>query len=185
MKTERSGEFYDPESGAELLSTTQAARFLNYHAMSILRLASRGTLRPHSRAGKSLLFLRTELEQFIDSSAWASRKAGARFLPNPPPQPHAVDKPEAVVTSPGGKRPRVFEKIAAFNWSDIPKIRAWMNKFHKKTPFRITIQMPDGSGWQMDFRASAAELDHYGELPHVKRRRSSRRRKSGATWLIG
>jgi excisionase family DNA binding protein len=73
-KTKNRVGITDTDSGTKLLSSAEAAEYLGYHPVSIRRLVSRGDLRPHTKVGKSLLFLRAELDVFRMGNAWARNK---------------------------------------------------------------------------------------------------------------
>ena len=73
-KTKNRVGITDTDSGTKLLSSAEAAEYLGYHPVSIRRLVSRGDLRPHTKVGKSLLFLPAELDLFRMGNAWARNK---------------------------------------------------------------------------------------------------------------
>lgn len=168
---------YDEESGAKLFSAEEAARYLKYHPVSFRRLVSRGDIHPHTKVGIALLFLREELDRFKYESPWASKKARVRFIPNPPPMPTTKKDMMAVVTVEVERRNRLFKRLSAFHWDEIPAIRAAVDRRFGKVPFHITIESPDGCGFELNFHPSVMEADHYDKLRG--------RKKGGTPWLVG
>ena len=178
MKPSQVINLFDSMTGAKLLTANEAATYLQYHPVSIRRLVSRKDLRPHTRAGKTLLFLREELERFKMENPWASRKAKIRIFPNPPPTPYPNKVMQAVVTLKSRGKERAFSRIKVFHWEDIPLIRSRIDQKHGNVPFRISIQSPDGAGWELSYYSSCIELDQYRELNRSKR-------GHGIPWLVG
>lgn len=172
------GTLADPESGAKLLSAAQAARYLDYHPVSIRRLVVRGDLKPHSKVGHAFLFQREELDRFKYSNAWASKKAGITFLPNPPPMPTTGRALRAVVTVTKGRKEKLYKRLNVFHWEDIPSLRSQVDSKFGKVRFTITVQLPDGCGFELKFLPSLLEASQYEKL-------GIKRRGKGEAWLIG
>lgn len=149
----------DPESGAKLLTSAEAGRYLKYHPGSLRRLVSSGDLRPQMKVGRVLLFLREELDRFKYGSAWASRKSGIKSPPNPPAAPSARQTMTAVVTVTVNGRDKVFKNLKAFHWEDVPTIRSQVDTRYGKTGFHITVEPPDGCAYVIRFHPSAIGAD--------------------------
>lgn len=169
-RVKRADYLSDPLSGASLLTAGEAAHYLNYHPVSIRRLVSLGDLRPYKKVGRALLFMREEVERFKYASPWARGKAGVEPRTGPAPLPSTRQSLRAVVTVTAGGRARVFKRLKAFGWQDIPALRAQVDARHGRVPFCITVELPDGSGCELRFHPSAAETEHYGALNAAKGR---------------
>lgn len=154
----------DPDSGAKLLTSAEAGRYLKYHPGSLRRLVSSGDLRPQMKVGRVLLFLREELDRFKYGSAWASRKSGIKSLPNPPPKPSSREHMAAIVTVTLDGRDKAFKRLKIFRWEDIPTIRSQVDTRYGKVSFCITIEPPDGCAYEVRFHPSALAAEHYGIL---------------------
>lgn len=166
---------HDRATGGELLTIQQVADYLHYHPVSIRRLVSQGGLRPYSVSGKAHVFRKVDIERFRYSSPWASRKSKIKYFPNPPLPEHSPQQMKAVVVL--GTKERVVKELRAFQWKEIPLIRAKVEHEFGGEPFTIAVQGPDGSGWEVSFRKN------YLEIPNHDLLNSSRNRKKDF-WLI-
>jgi len=160
---------FDPSSGVKLLTVKEAAKYLKYDPVSIRRLVGRNDLHPHSRMGNSLLFQQEELDRFKNTSLWAMKKSKVRFLHNPPPAPSSRKELRAVVTVDVKDKNIVFKRLTIFHWEDVPAIRAQIDNKFGKNSFQITIEAPDGCGYEINFSTSSMEMEHYHKLPGHKK----------------
>ena len=76
--------FYDHDTGTRLFTIQQAAEYLHYHPYSVYRLVVQKSLKPYRKAGRTLLFLKEELDRYRAGNAWASQKATFSTLDLPP-----------------------------------------------------------------------------------------------------
>lgn len=145
---------YEPGTGAELFTSREAARFLNYHPVAFRRLVSTGKIHVHSRTGNYPLFLREELEKYQLTNKWAGKKAKLKGKPDPAHAPTAKDGVLAIVTASHNKKSVLAEKISDFKWADMPAICARVAAKYGEIPFQITLELPDGAGFTIVFRPS-------------------------------
>lgn len=152
METSKSATLYDPSTGTQLLTSNQAAEYLDYHVVSIRRLVGDGTLKPAKKAGKTLLFQREDLDRFRATSAWASRKAAIERPLNPPQQP--PDRLEATIRLDfglGSVLRQPMEPIMDFSWNQVPLIRAEIDNKYGNVPFEIEVKSPEGGLWSVSY----------------------------------
>lgn len=142
-------------TGAELFTSREAARFLNYHPVAFRNLVSKGKIRVHSRTGNYPLFLREELEKYQATNKWAGRKA--KVKPAAAPAPATMGRIIAVVTATHKKKEVIVEKLTDFKWDAVPAIRARVSAKYGKVQFQISLGLPDGVGCTIAFHASSAE----------------------------
>ena len=140
---------------------------------------SRGDLRPHTKVGRTLLFLREELDRFKYDNPWASKKAHVKAIPNPPPMPSTKQEMRAVVTVLVERKERIFKRLPSFQWEDIPGIRAQVDSKFGNVTFFVTIESPDGCGYELSFHPSCMEAPHYTKL------RGRLKPGEGVAWLVG
>lgn len=146
---------YEPGTGAELFTSREAARFLNYHPVAFRRLVSTGKIHVHSRTGNYPLFLREELEKYQVTNKWAGKKAGLKGKPGAANPPSAKSGVLAIVTANHNKKDAAVEQISDFKWADMPAICARVSAKYGKIPFQITLELPDGSGFTIVFHPAA------------------------------
>jgi hypothetical protein len=146
---------YEKETGSELYTSREAARFLAYHPVAFRRLVSTGKIRIHSRAGNYPLFLREELEKYQAVNKWAGKKAKLKGNSRAAAAPADRKGILAVVTVVRNKKPVVLEKISDFIWEDMTAICARVVAKHGKIPFQVALELPDGSGFTILFQPSA------------------------------
>lgn len=143
---------YDPQTGARLLTVKEAAEYLNYHPFSIYRLVMQGVLTAHRRAGKTLLFIKEELDRFKLNNAWAAAKASLE-KPSTPPEhaPPHLTADIKVYHGLGPMFPSYVESIENFTWEQIPLIRARVDSKYGNKPFDTQIKSPDGGIWTVSY----------------------------------
>ena len=99
------------------------------------------------------MFLKTELERFKSSNAWAARKAEImriKDLPPPPPsQLSAKVRLELPLISPFSAP---IETIDDFTWNELPHIRARIHQVHGDVAFVVEVSGPDGASWSIDYQ---------------------------------
>ena len=147
MVTSKPDRFYDPDTGSQLLTTKEAAVCLSYHPYSVYRLVLQGALRPHRKAGKTLLFLTEDLARYKASHAWAARKGAQAPLPEPPSAPPS-HLTATVSVNVGFEllRPHVVT-ISDFTWDQVPLIHARTQEQYGQRPSTIEVKGPmDGPG---------------------------------------
>ena len=151
MVTSKPDRFYDPETGSRLLTTKEAAVCLSYHPYSVYRLVLQGALRPHRKAGKTLLFLTEDLARYKASHAWAARKGDQVPLatPSSAPPSHLT---ATVSVNVGFEllRPHVVT-ISDFTWDQVPLIHARTQEQYGQRPSTIEVKGPDGGTWSIDY----------------------------------
>jgi excisionase family DNA binding protein len=143
---------YDPDTGAKLLTVREAAEYLSYHPFSLYRLVMQGALKPHRKAGRSLLFLKEELDRFKLTNAWAARKASLEKPSDRPEEP--TPDLTADVEFDGIVLPVLshkVESIAHFTWDKIPLIRAMVDRKYGDRRFAIKVKSPDGGLWTVSY----------------------------------
>lgn len=148
MSKRKTEVLYEKGTGAELFTSREAARFLDYHPVAFRNLVSKGKIRVHSRTGNYPLFLREELEKYQLTNKWAGRKAKVK------PTAVPINKIRAVVTAAHGKR-EVIEELNDFKWADLPAIRARTIASRGRIHFQITVELPDGTGCSILFSPPA------------------------------
>ena len=153
MPKRKTDVLYEKGTGAELLTSKEAARFLGYHPVAFRNLVSKGKIRVHSRTGNYPLFLREELQQYQATNKWAGRKA--KVKPAALALPALTDRTQATVTATLGRKEIIVEKLDDFKWDDAPAIRARVSARHGRVPFRIDLELPDGAGCTIAFHAAA------------------------------
>lgn len=155
MSKRKTDILYEKGTGAELFTSREAARFLNYHPVAFRYLVSKGKIHIHSRTGNYPLFRREELERYQATNKWAGKKARLKAKPGTPPA-HTGDKGiPAVVTISHKKKEIVVENLVDFKWENVPAITARVAAKYGKIPFRITLELPDGTGFTIIFHISA------------------------------
>ncbi len=83
-KLKTDSPFYDHDTGTRLFTIRQAAEYLHYHPYSVYRLVVQKSLKPYRKAGRTLLFLKEELDRYRAGNAWASQKATFSALADAP-----------------------------------------------------------------------------------------------------
>jgi len=143
--------FYDPDTGSRLLTTKEAAVCLSYHPYSVYRLVLQGDLRPHRKAGKTLLFLTEDLERYKASHAWAALKGGQAS-----PSKQSTASPShltaTVVINVGFDllRQHVLT-ISDFTWDQVPLLHAKTQEQFGQRPSTIKVKGPDGGTWSINY----------------------------------
>ncbi len=151
MKKSESSPLYHPATGSQLLTTAEAAAYLNYHVVSVSRLVQKGVLKPFCSAGKTLLFQRNDLDRFRLTSRWAARKTGVETASVPAPGRAGGLRAQVKVdfgTAPFYEHP--VRTIDDFTWEMIPRIRADVDNKYGARCFRIEVESPDGSTWSVE-----------------------------------
>ncbi len=143
--------FYDSDTGSRLLTTKEAAVCLSYHPYSVYRLVLQGALRPHRKAGKTLLFLTEDVERYKASHVWAIRKGTQAPLPEPASAPpsHLTATVSVNVGFDLLRQPVVT--ISDFTWDQVPLIHARMQEQFGQRPSTIEVKGPDGGTWSIDY----------------------------------
>ncbi|OQA07484.1 MAG: hypothetical protein BWY65_01859 [Firmicutes bacterium ADurb.Bin373] len=185
MQKNTAGIVYDKNTGMELFTSKEAARFLHYHPVAFRHLVSTGKIRVHSRAGNYPLFIREELEKYQLTNKWAGKKAKIKTLPNPPPAPTGKKGILAVVTASYKKKDVVLEKLNNFKWDDVPAIRAKVASKHGRIPFQINLELPDGTAFTINFHTSTTEAEAHKTMARNAPKPLWGKRKDGTAWLIG
>ena len=155
-------------TGSELFTSREAARFLDYHPVAFRRLVSTGKVRMYSRTGNYPLFLREELEKYQATNKWAGKKARLKGRPAQTPAHTGNKGILAVVTASRKGKEIVVENLAGFKWGDVPAILARVAAKYGKIPFRITLELPDGTGVTILFHTSAPKAEARKKLPNRK-----------------
>lgn len=155
MSKRKTEILYEKGTGAELFTSREAARFLDYHPVAFRHLVSKGKIPIHSRTGNYPLFLREELEKYQVTNKWAGKKAGLKGKPGAANPPSAKSGVLAIVTVNHNKKNAVVEQISDFKWADMPAICAKMAAKYGKIPFQITLELPNGASFTIVFRPSA------------------------------
>ncbi|MET0517026.1 MAG: helix-turn-helix domain-containing protein, partial [Nitrospiraceae bacterium] len=139
--------FYDHDTGTRLFTIRQAAEYLHYHPYSVYRLVVQKSLKPYRKAGRTLLFLREELDRYRAGNAWASQKMSFRTLADAPK--HLPPKMTATVYLLGGFEllPNKIETLSSFSWEMIPLIHARIQEHYRKRPSKIEVLSPEGGTW--------------------------------------
>lgn len=184
MQKKTAGIVYDQETGAELLTSKAAAHFLHYHPVAFRHLVSTGKIRAHSRAGNYPLFLREELQKYQLTNKWAGKKAKITALPNPPPAPTGKKGILATVTASHKRKEVVLEKLKNFRWNDVPAIRARIAAKCGKIPFQVTLELPDGTAFTINFHTSTTEAEAHKTMVRNAPKPLWGKRKDGTAWLI-
>ncbi len=142
---------YDPQTGSKLLTLKEAAVYLNYHNFSVYRLVSQGILKPQ-KIGRTLLFLKADLDRYKVSNEWAARKASIEHEPEAAETEQTLNIKATIKVDLGfGFLYGQDESIDNFSWQDIPLIRARLTEKYgdiMKT-FEITVNTPDGWIWHI------------------------------------
>lgn len=154
MSKRKTDVLYETGTGAELFTSREAARFLDYHPVAFRRLVSTGKVHIHSRTGNYPLFLREELEKYQVTNKWAGKKAKLKGKPSAMPSTTARNGILAVVKVNHNKRNVVVEELNDFKWEEVPAIRARVAAKHGKIPFQITLELPDYAGFTIIFHPS-------------------------------
>lgn len=157
MSKRKTDVLYETGTGAELFTSREAARFLDYHPVAFRRLVSTGKIHVHSRTGNYPLFLREELEKYQVTNKWAGKKARLKGKPGAAPSSIGKTGILAVVTANHNKKDLVVEELSDFKWEDVPAIRARVAAKYGKIPFQITIKLPDGAGFTIIFHPSVSK----------------------------
>ncbi len=155
MLKRKTDVLYEKGTGAELFTSREAARFLDYHPVAFRNLVSKGKIRVHSRTGNYPLFLREELEKYQATNKWAGRKA--KVKPSAAPSLAPIGGIHAIVTATHKRKEVVVEEMNDFKWAEVPAIRARVTAKYGKVPFQIALELPDGSGSTIIFHTSAPE----------------------------
>lgn len=155
MSKRKTDVLCEPGTGAELFTSREAARFLNYHPVAFRRLVSTGRIHVHSRTGNYPLFLRLELEKYQTTNKWAEKKAKLKVKPAQTPTPTANKETLAVVTAHHKKQEITIENLTDFKWEDVPAIRARVAAKYGKIPFQIALKLPDGTEVTIVFKPSS------------------------------
>lgn len=151
MLKRKTDVLYEKGTGAELFTSREAARFLDYHPVAFRNLVSKGKIRVHSRTGNYPLFLREELEKYQATNKWAGRKAKVK------PAAAPMGGIRAAVTATPNKKEIIVEELNDFKWDAVPAIRARVTAKYGKTPFRINLELPDGAGCTITFEAKTSK----------------------------
>lgn len=168
MSKNKTDILYEKGTGSELFTSREAARFLDYHPVAFRRLVSTGKVRMYSRTGNYPLFLREELEKYQITNKWAGKKAMLKARPAQPPASTGNKGILAVVTASPKRKEIIVENLAGFKWEDVLAIRARVAAKYGKIPFRITLELPDGTGFTILFHTSAAKAEARKKLPNRK-----------------
>lgn len=147
MSKRKTDVLYEMCTGAELFTSREAARFLDYHPVAFRHLVSTGKIHIHSRTGNYPLFLREELEKYQATNKWAGKKAKLKGKPGAALPPTGNKAILAVVTASHNKKDVVVEKLKDFKWADVPAISARVAAKYGKVQFKIDIDSPDGNGF--------------------------------------
>ncbi|MDO8806298.1 MAG: helix-turn-helix domain-containing protein [Elusimicrobiota bacterium] len=159
MSKRKTDILYEKGTGLELFTSREAARFLDYHPVAFRNLVSKGKIHIHSRTGNYPLFLREELEKYQTTNKWAGKKANLKTKPDQPPAHTSSRGILAVVTATHKRKEIVIENLTGFKWEDVPAIRARVAAKYGKIPFRITLELPDDTGFTIVFHPSAKRAD--------------------------
>ena len=151
MKPGKSDNFYDHETGSRLLTAKEVARYLKYHRYSVYRLIVQGQLCPRRKAGKTLLFLKEDLDRYKATNAWAARKAHAAVLHEEIPPPPARLTAKVSISLGFDLLQQETETVAAFTWDQIPLIHARTQERYGERPSTITVNGPDGGTWRVTY----------------------------------
>lgn len=162
--------FYDPDTGSRLLTTKEAAVCLSYHPYSVYRLVLQGALRPHRKAGKTLLFLTEDLTRYKASHAWTARKGAQAHLATPAPAP-PLHLTATVAINVGFDllRHHVLT-ISNFTWDQVPLIHARTQEQFGQRPSTIEVKGPDGGTWSIDYEPPTwlAQIKH--KIQRIRKR---------------
>jgi excisionase family DNA binding protein len=151
MATLTPDRFYDPDTGSRLLTTKEAAVCLSYHPYSVYRLVLQGDLRPHRKAGKTLLFLTEDLERYKARHAWASRKGAKASLPKPSSAPPLHLTATVAINVGFDLLRQQVVTISDFTWDQVPLIHARTQEQYGQRPSTIEVKGPDGGTWRIDY----------------------------------
>lgn len=143
--------FYDYDTGSRLFTAKQAAAYLHYHPVSIARLVMQGALRPYRRAGRTLLFLKEELDRYQARNAWAARKMSMEPLTEVPPLPPSALTATVSVNLGFELLWKEVERVPEFRWEQIPLLRARCQEQYSERPTRIEVHGPDGGTWTITY----------------------------------
>jgi excisionase family DNA binding protein len=137
LKSDR--PFYDHATGTRLFTIRQAAEYLHYHPYSVSRLVVQRSLKPYRKAGRTLLFLKEELDRYRAGNAWASQKASFSVLADAPK--HLPPKLSASVYLTDGFAllPHRVESLPSFTWEMIPLIHARIQEQYGRRPSKIEV----------------------------------------------
>lgn len=156
MKTPKENGLYDPQTGSRLLRIKEVAAHLGYHPFSVYRLVARGVLKPDQSAGRTLLFLKENIDRFRVSSASAAEKAPIERLQTVP------DKPVSALTAKVKIELSLLPVISIpvismedFTWDQVPLIRAQVDNGYGNKRFEIEIKSPDGAAWTVTYEPPA------------------------------
>lgn len=142
----KEGYLYDPGTGEELLTTKQAAEYLDYHYDYMRKIASEGKIKFHQLAGKTLLFKKKDLNIYlakIKDNTDNSREKTENL-------PENLKAEISIDQGTGHLWEHPYKEINDFKWEQLPLIKAEINsKFGKDLPFTIEIASPDGSSWEI------------------------------------
>ena len=146
-KLKTDSPFYDHDTGTRLFTIRQAAEYLHYHPYSVYRLVVQKSLKPYRKAGRTLLFLREELDRYRAGNAWASQKASFSALANAPKR--LPPKMSATVYLTGGFEllPQKVDSLPSFSWEMIPLIHARIQEQYGRRPSTIEVLSPEGGTW--------------------------------------
>ncbi len=154
MPKRKTDVLFEPGTGAELFTSREAARFLDYHPVAFRYLVSKGKIHVHTRTGNYPLFLREDLEKYQITNKWAEKKAKLKGKPSAATSPTGKTGILAVVTAKHNKKYLVVEELSDFKWEDVPAIRARVAAKYGKIQFQLTLKLPDGAGFTIIFHPS-------------------------------
>jgi excisionase family DNA binding protein len=162
MKDRKSDSFYDHETGSRLMTAREVARYLKYHRYSVYRLIVQGHLRPRRKAGKTLLFLKEDLDRYKATNAWAARKANTGVLQEEiPPAPSQLTAKVSISLG-FDLLPQEIETVTEFTWDQIPLIHGRTQERYGKRPSTIIVKGPEGGTWTVMYEPPTwlAKLRH-------------------------
>jgi excisionase family DNA binding protein len=139
--------FYDHSTGTRLFTIRQAAEYLHYHPYSVYRLVVQKSLKPYRKAGRTLLFLKEELDRYRAGNPWASQKATFSALVDAPKRLPAKMSATVYLSAGFELLPRKIETLSSFSWEMLPLIHARIQERYGKRPSKIEVLSPEGGTW--------------------------------------
>jgi excisionase family DNA binding protein len=139
--------FYDHSTGTRLFTIRQAAEYLHYHPYSVYRLVVQKSLTPYRKAGRTLLFLKEELDRYRAGNAWASQKATFSALADAPKRLPAKMAATVYLSAGFELLPHKIETLSSFSWEMIPLIHARIQEQYGRRPSKIEVLSPEGGTW--------------------------------------
>ena len=135
---------YDPKRDSDIFTTEQAAEYLGYTYKYMRQVLCAGDLESYDNAGKSRLFLKAELDNYL-----RGRRGG---LPVKTAASGSASVIAATVYVHGNIMEKGRHQIKNFAWDELPKLHSRLKTdYGKDVEFTVKLRNPEGGTWDIRY----------------------------------